>query len=205
MFKIVSIESEKVSNISMIPAPVVEFFNRYYGVDVSNVEIVYEDMDNNAGYYNTLKPNVIHISNSVKDRGLATESIIAHELNHLVQYEYGKSLTITKEYILDKYPSTRSISKYIHIADIDALEFGPNYADEQYWNLHVEIDSRLTEALYLYTQAGRDGLEVIMDHVFKCGLTNNLLDRIDGMPDSMAKIIIMNEFIRREQCIERVV
>lgn len=77
MFNIVNVNVEKVkeSEVSMIPAPVIEFFNRYYGVDVSNVKIVYEDMDMELGYYNTGIRNTIHISNDVKGKGIKEEMI----------------------------------------------------------------------------------------------------------------------------------
>lgn len=210
MFKVISIESERIleSEVSMIPAPVIEFFDRHYGIDVSGVKVVYEDMKESAGYYLRFEPNTIHISNAVKNRGLVTESVMVHELNHLAQYEYDKSLTITKQYIFDNFYKATYIPELVRVTDVDEFQFeqdyGVDYEDidfvkAEYWDLHIEIDSRLTEALYLYTEAGKEGLDTIIDHVFNCGLTNNLFDRINNMPNSMAKVMLLNEFNRRKE------
>lgn len=210
MFKVISIESEKVleSEVSMIPAPVIEFVNRHYGIDVSGVKVVYEDMVDNAGYYNTNIKNTIHISNSIKGRGLVEEMVIAHELNHLMQFEHNVGLSLNLDIFISEFPEAEFVREILSIHEIDDYQFEQDYGmdyfnidivQEEYWNKHVEIDSRLTEALYVYEQAGREGIDTIINHVFRCGLTHVLFKRIEAMPNSMAKVILKNEFTKRQK------
>lgn len=212
MCNLVNIERVQANKVSMIPTPVIEFFNKFYGVDVSGIKVVYEDMENAAGYYNIFKINTIHISNAVKGRGLAEEVVMVHEINHVLQSESNVGLTLNKDIIFAEFPN--ALYEFIEVADVDRLYYERDYGtiksaddanrmeeyiDENYWSKHVEIDSRLAEAFYAYTQCGTDGVDILVEHVFKCGITQCLKDRINNMPNSMAKSILLDEYNRRKE------
>ena len=220
MFNIVNVNVEKVkeSEVSMIPAPVIEFFNRYYGIDVSNVKIVYEDMDMKLGYYNTGVHNTIHISNDVKGKGIKEEMVIVHEINHLLQNENNIGLSLNKDVMIKKFPYLELVDEFdmIYVRDIDNLQYDEEfnepftkeefemkdlYMEDHYWDLHIEIDSRLAEVLYMYDQTGIEGMSSVTGHAFTCGTSKNLLERLHSMPNSMAKIVMIDKYhtMKKEQ------
>lgn len=218
MFNIVNVNVEKVkeSEVSMIPAPVIEFFNRYYGVDVSNVKIVYEDMDMELGYYNTGIRNTIHISNDVKGKGIKEEMVMVHEINHLLQNENNIGLSLNKDVMIKKFPYLELVDEFdmIYVRYIDNLQYDEEfnepftkeefemkdlYMEENYWDMHTEIDSRLAEVLYIYDQTGIEGMLLVVGHAFTCGLTQNLLERLYSMPNSMAKTVMIDKYNRMKK------
>ena len=214
MWNIVSITAEQVreEEVSMIQAPVIEFFKKHLSIDVSKVEIVYEDMEKGTqGYYNTLIRNKVFISKGLKGRGLAEEAVIVHELNHLCQNEYNIGISLTKNYLYERFPELEAIDHLgvNSVSDIDELEYEEIYGlgweehvEMNYFNKHIEIDSRIAECLYVYEQVGVDGITILIEHLFSCGITGNLEDRLNNMPEGECKDILINELNKRKAAIE---
>lgn len=190
---------------------IVEFFEKWYGIDVSNIEVVYDDFDA-AGKYDIFDFNKIYISNKIKGKGLAEETVAVHEINHLLQHEHNIGLTLTKDIVFNECPHANY--DYLDIVDIDALYYEKHYGQAQsvedvrsmnqyiadnYWSKHIEIDSRLVEGLYVYEECGLHALEIIIDHIFRCGVIGNLKTRIKNMPNSMAKMCLLEEYKKREE------
>lgn len=186
---------------------ITKFFSKYYGVDVSGVEIIYKDMDNEVGHYNVFTFNKIFISNKVKGRGVAEEVVIVHEINHLLQHENNIGLTLNKDIIYKEFNNV--VYDTLDVTDIDTLYYNRDikavkliddiyemndYIASNYWAKHIEIDSRLAEGLYLYEEFGISGINILIDHIFKCGYIKAIEDRINNLPNDIVKELLLNKY-----------
>lgn len=186
---------------------IIKFFNKYYGVDVGGVEIIYKDMDNEVGHYNVFTFNKIFISNKVKGRGVAEEVVIVHEINHLLQHENNIGLTLNKDIIYKEFNNV--VYDTLDVTDIDTLYYNRDikavksiddiyemndYIASNYWAKHIEIDSRLAEGLYLYEEFCISGIDILIDHIFKCGSIKAIEDRINNIPNDTVKELLLNKY-----------
>lgn len=134
-----------------------KFFNKYYGIDVSDIEVVIEDMHTGIGYHIAGTTNRVYIASHIQ--GLKKEMAIVHEIAHVLQ-ELNMSL---------------SIKGYKHVLDIDHIE---REDKEDELNRSIEIDARLAECLFVFEECGYAGLDLVIEHVFRCGLTSNLMTAV---------------------------
>lgn len=186
---------------------IIDFFNKYYGIYVGGVEIIYKDMEKEVGHYNPFAKEKIFISNKVKGRGVAEEVVIVHEINHLLQYEKNIGLTLNKDIIYKEFNNV--IYDTLDVTQIDALYYNRDikaiksiddvyemnkYIDSNYWAKHIEIDSRLAEGLYLHEGFGVSGIDILIDQIFRCGAIKAIEVRINNLPNDTVKELLLNKY-----------
>ena len=124
-----------------------KFFFDLFEIDLTedDIEIHEEEMNDELGYYIPNENNIIHINNNLN--GINKELTIVHELAHLFQYKYNKSIS------LDFTPTSTAIAYDVVDANIE------------YRNKRLEIDARLVELYYIYNQCGREGVKMCISYL----------------------------------------
>lgn len=136
-----------------------KFFNKYYGVDISNIDITMCTMDE-VGIH-VPGTNSICISNTLE--GFKREMVIVHEITHVLQ-ELNISISIR--------------GGLLHVLDKNTIEIEEGI-DEL--NRSIEIDARLSECLFVYEEYGYAGLDLVVEHVYRCGLTGTLMQLVSNI------------------------
>ena len=161
----------------------IKFFKEEFNVDVSNVMMLFKDLGKDLGEYdyavkNTIFINRIKLEEYPKEFGYMT---IAHELMHLCQYEYRKTLCL--DFTEGKTPD-----------DYD-------YWDEEWCDLPLEIDARFMELYYLHCigiskdklikigeyRFNHTNIEILNAHISQLKAKPELVEAIKDMAKELSK------------------
>ena len=121
-----------------------------------------------SGYYDKSIPNTIYINKrKTKDE---KELIVIHELNHLIQNEYGKFFSFKDKTMVDAYK-------------VDSIN---------YWDYPEEIDSRIVEVYFCCQKYGfsKEVIELLKPHLFRNGLTVNTKAAFNGIINTAFKKLL---------------
>lgn len=157
---------------------IVNLFKETLNVNVYDVMMLFKDLDKNLGEYDYKCKNIIFINRiRLEERHpeIMAYMTIVHELTHLCQYEYNKSISI-------------ELSE-----EENAILYRKTFRDNNYLDRPLEIDAVLMELYYLFfIGMEKESLISIGSLRFKNNKTTNL-NRLISQLES--KRLVKSEFI----------
>jgi hypothetical protein len=110
----------------------IKYFNKTFDINVSTIPMFFKNLDGYGGMYYEGNPGMIFVDRQLleKHSNLVQATTIVHELTHLIQYEYKRSLSI-------KIKDNEYAGHY-------------DYWDEDWNNQPLEVDAILSELNYLF-------------------------------------------------------
>lgn len=162
--------------------PVWSFYKEAYGIDISNIQVRVEAQEGNSlGHYQPSEQGQISITTDTLSP-LRLDMVLVHEINHLIQFEYGHTLSLN----------------FNSISDIAALEFFEDRNNVCYEERSLEIDSRIAEVYFLYGILEQDGFNGVIPYLTVNTSIHKVKCMIKRMIDEDFKNIVLPELEKLE-------
>ena len=173
-----------------IPMTITMFYHSHFNVNVTDVPVYIDDTLPNG-----CKGQYQMASNRIVIRNAADYATIVHETMHYIQFNYNKSFSI----VVDNYfPTIESLDLLETQEDLKEInETEPELREAMelflYWNKSVEIDARISEAIYEVENTGKLTASTL-NHLFQCGASKRMMFAIDALKDLKAKKLLQKAY-----------